>query len=72
MDADRIATVLLELAADVRSRTAQIELQAIELVGTGDLDSAVIAVSAAVGTQNLNAGKLLNVAIRQLQRDTNC
>lgn len=72
MDADRIAAVLLELAADLRSRAAQIEQQAKELMETGDLDSAVVALSAAVGTQNLNVGKLLNVTIRELQRDNNC
>jgi hypothetical protein len=72
MNADRIAAVLMELAADLRSRAAQIEQQAKELVETGDLDSAVVALSAAVGTQNLNVGKLFNVTIRELQRDSNC
>ncbi|WP_153785200.1 hypothetical protein [Pseudomonas sp. EMN2] len=71
LNPERIAAVMLELASDLRSRAEQIEQQARELVETGDLDAAVVALSAAVGTQNLNVGKLLNITIRELQRDNN-
>lgn len=68
LNVDRIAKVMMELADDLRDRAAQIEQQASELTETGDLDSAVLALSAAVSTQNLNVGKLLNTTIRELQR----
>ncbi|WP_274644167.1 hypothetical protein [Pseudomonas serbica] len=68
LNAERIAKVMQEMAEDLRSRAALIEQQAKELIETGDLDTAVVALSAAVGTQNLNVGKLLNTTIRELNR----
>ncbi|WP_121498394.1 hypothetical protein [Pseudomonas aeruginosa] len=68
LKAERIAKVMRELADDLRHRAAQIEQHAEELIETGDLDSAVVALSAAVNTQNLNVGKLLNTTIRELHR----
>jgi hypothetical protein len=68
LNAERIAKVMQEMADDLRSRAALIEQQAKELIETGDLDTAVVALSAAVSTQNLNVGKLLNATIREVSR----
>jgi hypothetical protein len=68
LNAERIAKVMQEMAEDLRSRAALIEQQAKELIETGDLDTAVVALSAAVSTQNLNVGKLLNATIREVTR----
>lgn len=68
INAERIAQVMQEFADNLRSRAALIDQQAKELVESGDLDTAVVALSAAVSTQNLNVGKLLNVTIRELHR----
>lgn len=68
LNAERIAKVMQEMADDLRSRAALIEQQAKELIETGDLDTAVVALSAAVSTQNLNVGKLLNATIREVTR----
>jgi Arc/MetJ family transcription regulator len=68
LNAERIAKVMQEMAEDLRSRAALIDQQAKELIETGDLDTAVVALSAAVSTQNLNVGKLLNATIREVTR----
>lgn len=64
----RIAKVMQEMAEDLRDRAIEIERHAQTLIETGDLDEAVAALSSAVSTQNLNAGRLLNSTIRELHR----
>lgn len=64
----RIAETMREMAEDLRSRAEAIERHAQELEKTGDLDEAVAALSAAVSTQNLDVGRLLNRTVREIYR----
>lgn len=70
LNAERIADVMKQMADDLRTRAAEIERHAHELVQSGDLDEAVSALSTAVSTQNLHAGRLMGRVIKELQRST--
>ncbi|WP_043003051.1 hypothetical protein [Comamonas testosteroni] len=71
VNAVRIAEVMKQMADDLRTRAIEIERHAQTLVQSGDLDEAVAALTIAVSTQNLHAGRLLVRIINELQRTGN-
>lgn len=71
VNAERIAEVMKQMADDLRTRAIEIERHAQALMKSGDLDEAVAALTTAVSTQNLHAGRLLGRIINELQRAGN-
>lgn len=71
LNAVRIAEVMKQMADDLRTRAIEIERHAQALMQSGDLDEAVAALTIAVSTQNLHAGRLLGRVINELQRTGN-
>lgn len=65
---ERIAQVMRQMADDLRARASEIERCAQELIESGDMDAAVVAVNSAISTQNLPVGRLLSRLIAELHR----